>query len=48
MKEHAKLDRDMFEVRWVTLGLRVDVNYAPKGLMSMVPLASLLQNLATG
>ena len=41
MKEHAKLDRDMFVVRWVTLGLRVDVNYAPKGLMmSMVPFAS--------
>ena len=41
MEEHAKLDRDMFAVRWVTLGLRVDVNCAPKGLMmSMVPLAS--------
>ena len=41
MKEHAKLDRDMFAVRWVTLGLRVDVNCALKGLMmSMVPLAS--------
>ena len=41
MKEHAKLDRDMFTVRWVTLGLRVDVNCAQTGLMvSMVPLAS--------
>ena len=37
MKKHAKLDRDMFAARWVTLGLRVDVNCAPKGLMmSMV------------
>ena len=26
MQEHAKLDRDTFAVRWVTLGLRVDVN----------------------
>ena len=41
MKEHAKLDRDKFAVRWVTLGLRVDVNCAQTGLMvSMVPLAS--------
>ena len=41
VKEHAKLDRDMFAVRWVTLGLRVDVNCAEKGLMvSMVSLAS--------
>ena len=41
MKEHAKLDRDMFAERWVILGLRVDVNCAPKSLMmSMVPLAS--------
>ena len=40
MKEHAKLDRDTFEVRWVILVLRVDVNSAPKGvMMSMVPLA---------
>ena len=40
MKEHAKLDRDLFEVRWVTLGFCVDVNSAPKGvMMSMVPLA---------
>ena len=41
MKEHAKLDRDMFAVRWVTLGLRVDVSCAPKRLMvSMVLFAS--------
>ena len=42
MKEHAELDRDMFTVRWVTLGLRVDVNCAQTGLMvSMVPFLSL-------
>ena len=36
-----KFDRDMFAVRWVTLGLRVDVNCAPKGsMLSMVPFAS--------
>ena len=41
MKEHAKLDRDTFAVRRVTLGLRVDVSCAPEGLMmSMVLLAS--------
>ena len=41
MKEHAKLDRDVFTVRWVTLGLRVEVNCAQKVLMvSMVQLAS--------
>ena len=41
MKEHAKFDRDMFKVRWVTVGLRVDVNCAQTVLMvSMVPLAS--------
>ena len=49
MKEHAKLDRDMFAVRWVTLGLRDDVNCAPKGLMmSMVPFLLLLLLVATG
>ena len=41
MKEHPRLDRDMFAVRWVTLGLRVDVNCAQKWLMvSIVPFAS--------
>ena len=38
MKEHAKIDLVVFAVRWVTLGLRVDVNCAPKGfVVSMVP-----------
>ena len=32
MKEHAKLDQDMFAVRRVTMELRVDVNCAPKGV----------------
>ena len=42
MTEHAKLDRDMFAGPWVTQGLRVDVNCAPKRLtVSMVPFASL-------
>ena len=35
------LERDVFDVRWVTLGLRVDVNCAPRGVpMSVVPSVS--------
>ena len=41
MKEHANLDAKTFDVRWVTMGLRVDVNCAPRGMLpSMSQLAS--------
>ena len=41
MKEHANLDAATFNVRWVTMGLRVDVNCAPRGVLpSMSQLAS--------
>ena len=41
MKEYAKLGAEMFDVKLVTLGLRVEVNCAPRGMMpSMSQLAS--------
>ena len=33
MKEHANLDAETFDFRWVTMGLRVDVNCAARGVM---------------
>ena len=41
MKEHVKLGADNFAVKWVTMGVRVEVNCAPQGrLPSMTQLAS--------
>ena len=41
MKEHANLDAKNFDIRWVTMGVRVDVNCSPPGIMpSMSQLAS--------
>ena len=45
MKEHANLDAETFDVRGVSMGLRVDVNCAPRG---MLPSMSLLASFTTG